>query len=191
MAYDFTVDWSSEIYPAMKDMLAHLVGKDGVEILEVGSYEGRTACWFLDEILTGEDCDIVCVEPFASYADRPTDDWDAVRRRWVDNTRGRALPVDAMWRVEDARNSDVRWTPFDAAFIDGDHSSAAVLNDAVRVFDLLKPGGILMFDDYEWRPVDRDPTDAPGTAIRAFVSCYRRKLELLHESAKLIAVRKL
>ena len=37
---------------------------------------------------------------------------------------------------------------FDLIYIDASHYAPDVLSDAVLAFKLLKPGGILIFDDY-------------------------------------------
>lgn len=39
---------------------------------------------------------------------------------------------------------------FDFIYVDGLHLSQDVLYDALLSFDLLKVGGILIFDDYLW-----------------------------------------
>ena len=39
---------------------------------------------------------------------------------------------------------------FDFIYIDGDHSPEAVAIDAAGAWNILKPGGIISFDDYEW-----------------------------------------
>ena len=39
---------------------------------------------------------------------------------------------------------------FDIIYIDGSHAVNDVLEDAVLSFRLLKPEGILIFDDYRW-----------------------------------------
>jgi hypothetical protein len=44
---------------------------------------------------------------------------------------------------------------------------------------LLKPGGLLGFDDYGWRGVS-DPTHCPALAIDAFLSVMRRCLTEVH-----------
>jgi predicted O-methyltransferase YrrM len=41
---------------------------------------------------------------------------------------------------------------FDFIYIDGSHVAPDVLLDAAMSFALLKPGGILAFDDYDWSP---------------------------------------
>lgn len=43
--------------------------------------------------------------------------------------------------------------PFDLAFIDGDHTSPYVLSDTRNTLSVLKPGGIVIWHDYESRSV--------------------------------------
>jgi hypothetical protein len=56
-----------------------------------------------------------------------------------------------------------------------------VLLDAVLAFQLLRVGGLIIFDDYLW---EHDPTtppdhyELPKPAIDAFVNINRRKLKL-------------
>ena len=39
---------------------------------------------------------------------------------------------------------------YDIIYIDGSHATSDVLEDAVLSYRLLKPGGLLIFDDYHW-----------------------------------------
>lgn len=39
---------------------------------------------------------------------------------------------------------------FDFYYVDGSHVAPDVMADAVLGWRLLKPGGIMVFDDYEW-----------------------------------------
>jgi len=72
--------------------------------------------------------------------------------------------------------------PFDFIYIDGSHQAPDVLRDAVLSFDLLKVGGILVFDDYTWsmEPVgSQDLINSPKIAIDSFVNCYIRKFFII------------
>jgi len=55
-------------------------------------------------------------------------------------------------------------------------SPAAVLTEAAR---LLKPGGVLTFDDYLWQD-EADPLLRPRPAIDAFLKVYGGRYRLLH-----------
>jgi len=48
----------------------------------------------------------------------------------------------------------------------------------VNAFEVLKPGGIIAFDDYDWRG-GTGPADRPRMAIDAFLEIYRGKVEVL------------
>jgi predicted O-methyltransferase YrrM len=82
---------------------------------------------------------------------------------------------------------------FDIVYIDGSHATADVLEDAVLSYRLLKPGGVLIFDDYRGAgalgqgPLTRDKTsDFPKAAIDRFVQCFEDSLRVMHNSYQLI-----
>ena len=58
----------------------------------------------------------------------------------------RQSSMHALKQVKNAESSI-----YDLAFIDGLHYYEFVLNDLLLSYDRLKPGGILVFDDYECR----------------------------------------
>ena len=61
---------------------------------------------------------------------------------------------------------------FDFIYVDGNHSAASVLADASMCFGLLRPTGIMLFDDYLW---DHDPDWLlrPKMSVDAFVNMYQ------------------
>ena len=85
---------------------------------------------------------------------------------------------------------------FDIVYIDGSHATADVLEDAVLSYRLLKPGGVLIFDDYRGAgalarvpsPATR-PSDFPKAAIDRFVQCFEDSLRGMHNSYQLILKR--
>ena len=69
---------------------------------------------------------------------------------------------------------------FDVIYIDGCHEPAAVLRDACQAWELLKPEGILIFDDYAWHLVTRQPDrTCPKAAIDVFLNVYGPQLIVL------------
>ena len=76
-----------------------------------------------------------------------------------------------------------REAPFDLVYVDGSHQAPDVLSDAVLAFQLLRIGGIMIFDDYLWRlePDGRqDLLNMPKPAIDSFVNIFQRKLRVMH-----------
>jgi predicted O-methyltransferase YrrM len=74
---------------------------------------------------------------------------------------------------------------FDVIYIDGSHYAADVLSDAVLSFPLLKSGGIMIFDDYQWRPYSEE-WKMPRAAINGFCASYENKTEIIHVGYQLI-----
>lgn len=66
---------------------------------------------------------------------------------------------------------------FDLAYIDGDHSAPAVLFDSVECWRLLRPSGLLIWDDYAGAR-EHPPARRPATAIDAFLACYAGRYEI-------------
>ena len=77
---------------------------------------------------------------------------------------------------------------FDVIYVDGQHSSFAVIEAAILSWRLLKEGGILLFDDYSWKGRSW-PLDTPGPAIDFFLAAFEGKYELIANAYQL-ALRK-
>jgi hypothetical protein len=66
--------------------------------------------------------------------------------------------------------------------IDASHQAPDVLGDAVLGFELLKPGGVMAFDDYIWspmRPGTENPLLLPKAAIDAFTTLFSQKIRII------------
>lgn len=63
----------------------------------------------------------------------------------------------------------------DLVYIDGNHMSKHVLEDAVNSFYVLKNGGYIVFDDYGWG-LNNPSHCQPKTAIDSFLLSYEKYL---------------
>jgi predicted O-methyltransferase YrrM len=78
---------------------------------------------------------------------------------------------------------------YDFVYIDGSHVAMDVLTDAVLVWDLMKPGGTIIFDDYEWPGIPAGslgPAHLPKTAVDAFLDVYEPYIDILHKGYQVI-----
>jgi len=169
--YEFTTDWFSANEANWKSYLGELSSRP-THALEVGSYEGRSAVWMLDNLLLDAGSTLVCVDLFhhaevESRFDRNISITGAAAK--VRKLKGHS------WRILRALEPD----SFDLIYIDGSHHGQGVLEDAVHGFRLLRREGYLIFDDYPWRD---DETHAvfPKDAIDAFMHLYQGQVRLLH-----------
>jgi predicted O-methyltransferase YrrM len=67
---------------------------------------------------------------------------------------------------------------FDLIYIDGSHHSDDVVIDAIKAFEMLKVGGVMILDDYLWIYYDRE-IDNPAGAINSFLRLKRHQIEFV------------
>lgn len=68
---------------------------------------------------------------------------------------------------------------FDIIYIDGNHDSDYVLEDAVLSFRKLKVGGVMIFDDYGYGP---NPHELVERGVNAFLSAYQNRIKFHNQS---------
>lgn len=191
----FSTDWFSPVVSLWEEVLAKYKGQPGVRVLEIGSYEGRSARWLLENILTHESARIDCLDIFK---DEIKDEAEAetsspILQRFLHNIAPYAEKVS--W-VQGKSQLILRGEAFDPSkarkydfiYIDGSHEARDVLEDAMLAYRLLKIGGILIFDDFEfvaWSESYRNPK----TAILAFFGVFKQQFKLLHKGRQFVLER--
>lgn len=172
MAYEFTTDWFSDRIPTFEKWLRPLIGQP-LQCLEVGTHEGRSALWLLDNILTHPQSSLMCIDCWNNAEVEQRFDANiacASRNRNVHKRKGRSSLVLRSLPVES----------FDFVYIDGSHEGCDVLEDTILAWSLLKPGGLLAFDDYLWHLPD-ECQFPPRPAIDAFLLLWGPQIELLEQ----------
>jgi predicted O-methyltransferase YrrM len=74
--------------------------------------------------------------------------------------------------------------PFDLIYVDGSHQASDVLTDSIIAFQLLRVGGVMIFDDYLWcmeAEGKQDTLNMPKAAIDSFINLFQRKLRVISE----------
>jgi predicted O-methyltransferase YrrM len=181
---NFTVDWHSHNIPHWLRILERYRGQPDVHALEIGSFEGRSTVWLLENILSHATARIDCIDTFEGSVEheRMGLNLDNLLTRFLGNTEPYAKKV----RCHKGKSQDVLRSPdfgpyevesYDFIYIDGSHKAADVLEDAVLSFRLLKIGGLLIFDDYAWQGGGPTEFDNPRRGVEAFYSAYQNQLE--------------
>jgi predicted O-methyltransferase YrrM len=179
---EFTSDWTSGNFSLWRRVLSSLRHQP-LRILEIGSWEGRSAIFFLNFF---ERSTMVCIDTFAGTAeeknvyDSLASILPGVESRFdrnlaafghrVDKIKSRSGPALKMLQAEGRR--------FDLAYIDGGHRRDEVMADSVGVWQLLEPGGIVIWDDYKWGQ-GLPPEERPQPAIDAFLQAHEDSYRLL------------
>jgi SAM-dependent methyltransferase len=185
----YSTDWFSEHIANWSTWLSPYKDKPDLQFLEIGSYEGRSSRWLLENILTHPTSRLYCIDLFDTFYE-----WlSPIRERFNQNIQPYQAKVSVYVRAsqEALRADTTLFCPnfFDFIYIDGSHESCDVLEDAVLSFRILKEGGILIFDDYELEMYE-DPKRNPKPAIDAWLNCFEGQYELLHKDWQ-VCVRKL
>lgn len=153
-------DWfSAYAKPNFEKYLIPLAGVDNLHFLQLGVYTGDASVWLLDNILTGKDCTLTDVDTWQGSDEEVHQDlnFGDVYCLYLDRVGG-----NTKWHRETTQNYLVHTVyktnvyhnytkpEFDFIYIDADHTAAGVLLDGELSWPLLKSGGIMAFDDYQW-----------------------------------------
>lgn len=180
MSYKFIADdWFSQNIKLFKNYFDVFRNKDNCTYLEIGVWEGRSATWILDNILTGKNCTGYFVDPWLRY-DELNDkqaSWHSVAEENFDynmkisSSKNNVNVIKMKMKSADAVRQ-IETSSIDFAYIDGSHSAPDVLEDIVTTWRVLKPGGIVVVDDVmygKFRGTNRDP----ALAVTAFCNCHK------------------
>lgn len=179
--YSFSQDYVSDRAPAWIEQLSELKAKTHLQMLEIGSFEGRSAIWFLANVLTDPSSTITCVDPFLHRITELRFDHNikvSGSSARVIKLRGRSQQILKLLKENN----------YDLVYIDGSHCAGDVETDALLSWPLVKCGGIVIFDDYLWNP-NWPVEDRPQIAIDRFMAEFRSELEIHHRGYQ-VMVRK-
>jgi predicted O-methyltransferase YrrM len=182
---------ASWFYPINIDkFLKKFKGKNNLNFLEIGSFEGKGTNYLVENFLQGENSKITCIDPWIKYSEstvtkmvgRSTNGkmWDDLINEntydiFLKNVKKnenkiivkRGLSQDILPELKES---------YDFVYVDGDHSEDAVWVDGTLSFDLLKSGGVMIFDDYKWNSGKK----SPKKAVDRFLNEYKEKIKVLN-----------
>lgn len=191
--YQFTKDWFNWAPAVWEQLAAHLPERKA--FLEIGSFEGRSTVWIVENMM--EDGGFIdCIDTWEGGEEHSAEDMAAVEARFVSNVlllsekhpqrhvcsiKGRS--TDELASMIPCKNE------YDFIYIDGSHVAKDVLTDACMAWQLLKPMGIMVFDDYMWGN-PRDALHRPKVAIDAFTNIFAEEAEIIHVGYQLVVRKK-
>lgn len=158
-------------------------------MLEIGSYEGRSTCYFIETCKQLEE--LHCIDTWLGGIEHDSSTMHAVESRFDRNVQETIDTHNPNLKFIKHKDSSrvvlgellrTHRSQFDLVYVDGSHQAADVLMDAVLGFELLKLGGLIAFDDYLWHLEavgSQDLLNMPKFAIDSFVNVYQRKLQVL------------
>jgi predicted O-methyltransferase YrrM len=183
----FSADWHSHVIPAWREFFRMLGWSQdrALTAIEIGSFEGRSALWLLDNLLGHPESRIYCIDVFDLGPSQAPEEKRALRERFDANIAGspHAAKVEVFHQHSQTALIELahRGVRADLVYVDGSHRAPDVLEDLVLGFQLAKVGALIICDDYLWwdEPLgQRDPINSPKLAIDAFVNCNIRRIQI-------------
>jgi len=195
--YQFTKDWFGWAPPVWEQLIPMLSGEAGErKFLEIGSFEGRSTVWIMENMMQMGDY-LYCIDTWEGGEEHGAEDMGTVFKRFRANVQA-AREKTGIKSVGHSRQSSVEgiaelisgWAgTYDFIYIDGSHIAKDVLTDACMAWQMLKPKGIMVFDDYVWGN-PRDVLHRPKVAIDAFVNIFAEEVEVIHVGYQLVVRKK-
>lgn len=176
--YSFTVGWHMKHAEAWTKLFDIFRPKRAIEI---GSYEGMSAVFTLDAapFLT----ELVCMDTWDGGEEHKERDFSAIEGRFDANIALNKKASIVRKMKGDSQESlltllgEGKRECYDLIYVDGNHTAAGTIQDAVLAWKLLAKNGYMIFDDYLWRsfPLNHSVM-SPKLAIDTFTTIYSHEL---------------
>jgi predicted O-methyltransferase YrrM len=180
---EFTANWVPQRFALWENVLRSRAA-EALDILEIGSFEGRSAIFWLEFFPRAK---LTCIDHFFSKRHNATE----VEQRFDANlapyaarlTKIKSKSVPALAKLaEEARG-------FDLIYVDGTHQRDGVLVDSLLAWPLVRAQGIVIFDDY-LHELGRNPLERPKDAIDCFLKLHEGEFEELSRGYQVIVRKK-
>lgn len=175
---EFTTDWVSNKVNLWVRFIKRFRNHE-VQVLEVGSYEGRSAVFLLNYLPQAK---LTCIDLFPPKLngrfDRNTAEFGTQR---LTKLTGSAIAI-----LDQLANEKRK---FHLIYLDAGKMRDHVLAMSLIAWPLLRTNGILIWDDYDWGPT-KPSEERPHDAIDGFLSMHKDQLEILWQKGQ-VFVRKL
>lgn len=176
----FTSDWFSHHIPSWQNVIVPLLPQPVVKCLEIGSWEGRSACWILDNILKDHhESHLDCVDLWPELPEQ---------ERLFDHnlssepkvTKYKGFAINFLEPLVDQPPI------YDFIYVDGDHRGEMAFADIILSWPCLKPGGVMTVDDYTYEGQDIAGLPKPRALIDAFLAIHESEILLLEKGLQVI-----
>lgn len=193
--YIYTQDWFHWAPHVWEQLIPMLPKRQ--RFLELGAYEGRSTVWITEHMVEDEGV-LISVDTWEGAEEHKNsgEDMREIEKNFDHNHRllRKAFPERNVVKLKvssyDALTDMAKGPKFDFIYVDASHTAPDVLTDACVAWPILKPGGIMVFDDYLWGDA-RDVLHRPKLAVDAFVNIFSEQMEFVHLGYQFIVRKRL
>lgn len=163
-----------------------------IKALEIGSWEGLSSYFILSEM---PNAHLTCVDTWEGTDEHKNGTAaSAIVLSKIEQTFDHNLSIFSSRLTKFKGTSfsffsknDVRCY-YDFIYVDGSHHCDDVLLDAIKSFEMLKVGGIMVFDDYFYRYYPR-AVDNPAAAINLSLRAKKDQYKVVRLYSQIIIVK--
>jgi len=185
--YRFTEEWFDPQIPVWEEVFTYLKKEGSVfkDVLEVGCFEGRATIWLCENVLQeGVNYDIVDTfggtleeAGMGSASELLSKDEDAIFNTFKHNTSFHSDKINFNifrdYSQQTLPKLVAQKKQYDFIYVDASHRADDTFVDAYYANKLLKPGGLIIFDDFAWKdPNKPHPISSPELGVRMFFTMY-------------------
>jgi predicted O-methyltransferase YrrM len=175
--YTFTKNTFTDRIPSWTKLLNEFKGKPGINYLEIGTFEGRSALWVLENILTHPTSKLTIIDAFEEHT----------YNTFLSNINlsGEAAKFTILTGLSTNKIRELPFNSIDFAYVDGSGKGIVMLSDLVSTWNLVKVGGLIICSQYSLnealrRALGLQPDDpGPHEAIDAFLKIYSSYITVL------------
>jgi hypothetical protein len=187
--YTFTDNWFTDRIPTWTQELKEFKGKPDVHYLEIGTFEGRSALWVLENVLTNPTSKITIIDSFEEGKTYET---------FVSNVKLSGEP-DKFKILRGTSTEKLREVPLDSidfAYVDGSGEGIVMLSDLVTTWNLVKVDGIIICSRYALDKREREDLElkthdpGPFEAIDTFLKVFKPYVTVLAFQDNQVFIRK-
>lgn len=179
--FEFSVQWHLKHAEAWSQIFEKY---RPTKALEIGCYEGMSSIFLLDKAKWLKE--LVCMDTWEGGIEHKDRDFSIIEGRFDRNISAHKKGSIVKKMKGDSQESllkllsDGNRECYDFIYVDGNHTAAGTLQDAVLCWKLLSKDGVMVFDDYLWRQFPTNHTLlSPKIAIDAFTTIYANELMVI------------
>lgn len=177
-------DWFQSKIPILIFFLKRKKFHNKSNILEIGSFEGRSTIFFLfffKNILKLDNFYINCVDTWKGSLEEPHKkiDFKKVEKNFNKNLLKKKAVIRKHKTTSNHFFKNINKNLYDVIFIDGSHKFKDVYSDASYASKVIKKNGLIIFDDYNWFYY-KNLFLNPSHAINLFIKKNKINFEILY-----------
>lgn len=187
-------DWFSKNVPFWLSIIEEYgLHERQIAALEIGSWEGLSSYFILNSMPSAQ---LTCVDTWRGADEHQdsrvvlSDVVAQIENTFDRNTVGFASRLTKYKGTSFSffNQSDALPDRYDFIYIDGSHYCDDVIIDAIKCFEMLKVGGVMIFDDYFWRYYI-NKIENPAGAINLFLRLKKGQYRIIRFYYQIVIIK--